>query len=296
MSTHGTCGGLAQARKRTARGGLLPCWQTQASLVGCAAPPSDTLPALPSTRLARRSGHQSFSNNKALNDFVGNIVHSSIMVPYHGWRISHRTHHANVRLAVGQQRGSRDWLRATRQCMASRRARWRSYRVANHAGPTSTHPPLPLMPLLLRSTAMWRPMRAGTPPPSPTTRRWTSEATGCSRRAQHWPRRIQPLWQPLLELRPLTSPCPPPPLPRRWGKLGRVLFPFPLFAYPFYLFNRSPGKDGSHFDPNSPLFTPQVRQCGGQGRAGQLGWHVLAKRCSRQLRRNHWCSSSGDGL
>ena len=40
-------------------------------------------------------GHQSFSANKALNDFVGNIVHSSIMVPYHGWRISHRTHHAN---------------------------------------------------------------------------------------------------------------------------------------------------------------------------------------------------------
>lgn len=26
-------------------------------------------------------GHQSFSNDKALNDFVGNIVHSSIMVP-----------------------------------------------------------------------------------------------------------------------------------------------------------------------------------------------------------------------
>ncbi len=51
----------------------------------------------------------------------------------------------------------------------------------------------------------------------------------------------------------------PPALRRRWGKLGRVLFPFPLFAYPFYLFNRSPGKDGSHFDPNSPLFTPQVR-------------------------------------
>jgi fatty acid desaturase len=40
--------------------------------------------------VATRSGHQSFSNNKTLNDFVGNIVHSSILVPYHGWRISHR--------------------------------------------------------------------------------------------------------------------------------------------------------------------------------------------------------------
>ena len=42
-----------------------------------------------------RSGHQSFSSNKALNDFVGNVVHSSILVPYHGWRVSHRTHHGN---------------------------------------------------------------------------------------------------------------------------------------------------------------------------------------------------------
>ena len=40
-------------------------------------------------------GHQSFSNNKALNDFVGHLAHSSILVPYHGWRVSHRTHHAN---------------------------------------------------------------------------------------------------------------------------------------------------------------------------------------------------------
>jgi hypothetical protein len=32
-------------------------------------------------------GHQSFSNNKALNDLVGNITHSSILVPYHGWRV-----------------------------------------------------------------------------------------------------------------------------------------------------------------------------------------------------------------
>jgi hypothetical protein len=40
-------------------------------------------------------GHQSFSNNKRLNNFVGNLVHASILVPYHGWRVSHRKHHAN---------------------------------------------------------------------------------------------------------------------------------------------------------------------------------------------------------
>jgi len=45
--------------------------------------------------LLLRSGHQSFSNSRKINDLVGNIVHSSILVPYHGWRISHRTHHSN---------------------------------------------------------------------------------------------------------------------------------------------------------------------------------------------------------
>lgn len=40
-------------------------------------------------------GHQSFSSNQFLNNLVGNITHSSILVPYHGWRISHRKHHTN---------------------------------------------------------------------------------------------------------------------------------------------------------------------------------------------------------
>lgn len=46
-------------------------------------------------KVCLRSGHGSFSNNRTLNDLVGNIAHSSILVPYHGWRISHRTHHQN---------------------------------------------------------------------------------------------------------------------------------------------------------------------------------------------------------
>ncbi|KAL3694482.1 hypothetical protein R1sor_008133 [Riccia sorocarpa] len=40
-------------------------------------------------------GHGSFSDNQSLNYFIGQIVHSFILVPFHGWRISHRTHHAN---------------------------------------------------------------------------------------------------------------------------------------------------------------------------------------------------------
>nr|ABU54076.2 omega 3 desaturase O3D-III [Chlorella sp. LKT-2007]API83166.1 omega-3 desaturase [Chlorella vulgaris] len=104
-------------------------------------------------------GHQSFSNNKQLNDFVGNLVHASILVPYHGWRISHRTHHAN------------------------------------HAH--------------VENDESWYP---------------TSES----------------------EYKEMGF----------LSKLGRLLFPMPLFAYPFYLFRRSPGKTGSHFDPECDLFVP----------------------------------------
>lgn len=34
------------------------------------------------------SGHGSFSNDPKLNSVVGHILHSSILVPYHGWYVS----------------------------------------------------------------------------------------------------------------------------------------------------------------------------------------------------------------
>ncbi|KAL5995569.1 hypothetical protein ACLOJK_025633 [Asimina triloba] len=40
----------------------------------------------------------------------------------------------------------------------------------------------------------------------------------------------------------------------------RFKVPFPMFAYPFYLWSRSPGKTGSHFDPDSDLFHPNERK------------------------------------
>ena len=41
-------------------------------------------------------GHRSFSRYKWLNDIVGHLAHAPILVPFHGWRISHRTHHQNT--------------------------------------------------------------------------------------------------------------------------------------------------------------------------------------------------------
>lgn len=152
------------------------CKQARAWRVAPRSMPTRRRPARPH-HAPLCSGHQSFSNNKALNDFVGNIVHSSIMVPYHGWRISHRTHHANVRrrrmvagcvcsgLAAGR-------LWASSSGCSSRCCHWTDL---------SCHGALMPAPLAAcrcpppDSTATWRTMRAGTPPPSPTTRRWTSE-------------------------------------------------------------------------------------------------------------------------
>lgn len=45
--------------------------------------------------LGHDCGHGSFSDNATLNSVVGHLLHSFILVPYHGWRISHRTHHQN---------------------------------------------------------------------------------------------------------------------------------------------------------------------------------------------------------
>eukprot|EP00197_Chlamydomonas_leiostraca_P005565 CAMPEP_0202868098 /NCGR_PEP_ID=MMETSP1391-20130828/10186_1 /ASSEMBLY_ACC=CAM_ASM_000867 /TAXON_ID=1034604 /ORGANISM="Chlamydomonas leiostraca, Strain SAG 11-49" /LENGTH=409 /DNA_ID=CAMNT_0049548215 /DNA_START=47 /DNA_END=1276 /DNA_ORIENTATION=+ len=104
-------------------------------------------------------GHQSFSNNKTLNDFVGNITHSSILVPYHGWRISHRTHHANH----GHVENDESW----------------------HPVPKSIYD------------------------------------------------KMEPL-----------------------SRVGRLSLPWSMFAFPFYLWSRSPGKTGSHYDPSSDLFVP----------------------------------------
>lgn len=43
--------------------------------------------------LSHECGHQSFSTSKMLNDTVGWVCHSALLVPYFSWKISHGKHH-----------------------------------------------------------------------------------------------------------------------------------------------------------------------------------------------------------
>ncbi|CAI0539602.1 unnamed protein product [Linum tenue] len=113
--------------------------------------------------LGHDCGHGSFSSNHKLNSVAGHILHSSILVPYHGWRISHRTHHQNH----GHVENDESW-----------------------------HP---------LSEKIFRQLDSAT-------------------------------------------------------RTLRFTLPFPMLAYPFYLWSRSPGKSGSHFDPNSDLFVASERK------------------------------------
>jgi len=46
--------------------------------------------------IAHECGHQSFSKWKLVNDSVGWVLHSILLVPYHSWRITHGIHHKNT--------------------------------------------------------------------------------------------------------------------------------------------------------------------------------------------------------
>ncbi|RNE98269.1 oleate desaturase [Trypanosoma rangeli] len=46
--------------------------------------------------LAHECGHQAFSPLKSLNDAVGMLLHSALLVPYHSWRITHGMHHKHT--------------------------------------------------------------------------------------------------------------------------------------------------------------------------------------------------------
>ncbi|CAG8653831.1 37054_t:CDS:2, partial [Racocetra persica] len=46
--------------------------------------------------IAHECGHQAFSPHKFINNTVGLILHSALLVPYHSWRITHSKHHKHT--------------------------------------------------------------------------------------------------------------------------------------------------------------------------------------------------------
>nr|AWX65625.1 FAD3-2 [Physaria fendleri] len=113
--------------------------------------------------LGHDCGHGSFSDSPLLNSVVGHILHSFILVPFHGWRISHKLHHQNH----GHVENDESWVPVSEKVYKN----------------------------MSRTTRMLR----------------------------------------------YTLPI------------------FSMLVYPLYLWKRSPGKEGSHFNPNSSLFTPKER-------------------------------------
>ncbi|WJX58251.1 fatty acid desaturase (DSD1) [Trifolium repens] len=113
--------------------------------------------------LGHDCGHGSFSDSSMVNSLVGHILHSSILVPYHGWRISHKTHHQNH----GNVEKDESWVPLTEKV----------YKNLDNV-----------------------------------------------------------------------------------TKFVRFSLPLPMFAYPIYLWRRSPGKSGSHFHPYSDLFSTNERK------------------------------------
>ncbi|KAF2243301.1 hypothetical protein BU26DRAFT_437085 [Trematosphaeria pertusa] len=66
--------------------------------------------------LAHECGHQSFSPSKKLNDTVGWLCHSALLVPYFSWKISHGKHHK----ATGHMERDMVFVPKTRDEYASR--------------------------------------------------------------------------------------------------------------------------------------------------------------------------------
>ncbi|KAI0189272.1 fatty acid desaturase-domain-containing protein [Astrocystis sublimbata] len=69
--------------------------------------------------LAHECGHQAFSPSKILNDTVGWVLHSALLVPYFSWKISHGKHHK----ATGNMERDMVFVPKTREEKASRMGR-----------------------------------------------------------------------------------------------------------------------------------------------------------------------------
>ncbi|KAL2133098.1 hypothetical protein VTI74DRAFT_2929 [Chaetomium olivicolor] len=66
--------------------------------------------------LAHECGHQAFSPSQKLNNFVGWVLHSALLVPYFSWQLSHSKHHK----ATGNMARDMVFLPRTREQHATR--------------------------------------------------------------------------------------------------------------------------------------------------------------------------------
>ena len=73
----------------------LPLWIAYAFVTGTA--------AMGLWVLAHECGHGAFSDNRALQDAVGYILHSLLLVPYFSWQRSHAVHHQHTNHIYGER-------------------------------------------------------------------------------------------------------------------------------------------------------------------------------------------------
>ncbi|XP_042450429.1 delta(12)-fatty-acid desaturase FAD2-like [Zingiber officinale] len=68
--------------------------------------------------IAHECGHHAFSDYSLLDDAVGLLLHSALLVPYFSWKYSHRRHHSNTgslerdEVFVPKQKASLSWFTA----------------------------------------------------------------------------------------------------------------------------------------------------------------------------------------
>jgi len=96
---------------------------------------------------AHECGHGGFSDSKTVNDIVGLIAHSFLLVPYHAWRISHGHHHAKTGNIVHDEvfvpttrsdfadEAEQTMFNALKRCFIALFFGWPAYLVANVSGP-----------------------------------------------------------------------------------------------------------------------------------------------------------------
>lgn len=67
------------------------------------------------------------------------------------------------------------------------------------------------------------------------------------------------------------------------ARIGRLTFPISMLAFPFYLMSRSPGKQGSHYDPEADLFVASEAPLVSR-------WHLFATIVPQLGLCDDWCT------